>query len=109
MHPKNSTRPDVTQYRVTADVGFYDTPIDNRAASVFHVASGLNVEDALETAKILSSGLGQLCNHLYDSLNAGEMAYCDGARTLAFVAETISALVWSVQRSIPVTNGEERP
>lgn len=101
MHPKNSTSPDVTQYRLTAQVGFYDTPVDNRGTSVFQVSGGLNMEDALETAKVLSSGLGQLCNHLYDSLNAGEMAYCDGARTLAFIAETVSALVWSVQRGGP--------
>lgn len=62
------------------------------------VAAGTNAEDALQTAKVLSSGLAQLCQHLHDSLNMGELAYCDGVAALGFLAETVSALVWSVQK-----------
>jgi len=62
------------------------------------VVPGTNVEDALQTAKVLSSGLGQICRHLHDSLNMGELAYCDGVAALGFLAETVSALVWSVQK-----------
>lgn len=66
---------------------------------MFNVTGGMNVDDALQTAKVLSSGLGQICNHLHDSLNMGELAYCDGMKTLAFIAETVSALIWSVQKA----------
>ncbi|KPX51919.1 hypothetical protein ALQ57_102233 [Pseudomonas amygdali pv. hibisci] len=50
---------------------------------------------------MLSSGLGQLCRNLHDSLNNGELAYCDGVAAMAFLAETASALVWSLQRGLP--------
>ncbi|QHF02419.1 hypothetical protein N015_08345 [Pseudomonas asturiensis] len=99
MHAKNSTTQEVTQQRLTAEIGFCDAPIDNRGVMIFNVAGGTNTEDALETAKVLSSGLHQICNHLHDSLNMGEMAYCDGVKALGFLAETVSALIWSVQRS----------
>jgi hypothetical protein len=108
-HPKNTTGIAPMQDVLTVETGFHDTPIDNRGLNVFKVAEGVAVEDALETAKTLSSGLGQICNHLYDSLNTGELMYCDGAKTLAFIAEAVSALVWSVQRGMkPVTEGEAR-
>lgn len=107
--PKNTTGAQPTQQLKTVETGFWATPIDNRGLEILQVAEGLNIEDALEAAKTLSSGLGQICNHLYDSLNYGEMAYCDGAKTLAFLAETVSALVWSVQRGMkPKEEGEAR-
>ncbi|TDV54609.1 hypothetical protein EC919_104348 [Pseudomonas graminis] len=110
MHPKNSKTPDVTQLPLTANSDFSNTPIDNRGLMVFSVNAGVNSEDALQTAKTLSSGLGQICDHMHDSLNMGEMAYCDGMKTLAFIAEAVSALVWSVQRGMgPAAEGEARP
>ncbi|QXZ16074.1 hypothetical protein KVQ82_09245 [Pseudomonas sp. AO-1] len=98
MHPKNSTNLFASQELVTALVGFCNTPIDNRGIQLLQVASGTNAEDALQTAKVLSSGLGQICSHMHDSLNMGEMVYCDGMAALGFLAETVSALVWSVQK-----------
>ncbi|MBD8598769.1 hypothetical protein [Pseudomonas sp. CFBP 8772] len=100
MRSESSKTPDVTQQPLTVEADFGDTPIDNRGLKVFSVTAGVNVEDALQTAKTLSSGLGQICDHMHDSLNMGEMAYCDGMKTLAFVAEAVSALVWSVQRGM---------
>ena len=98
MHPKNSTATPVAQALLTGHVGFCETPIDNRGIQLLSVAAGTAAEDALETAKVLSSGLGQLCRHMHDSLNMGEMSYCDGMAALGFLAETVSALVWSVQK-----------
>jgi hypothetical protein len=108
-HPENTTGIASTQQLLTVETDFGETPIDNRGLQVFQVASGINIEDALETAKTLSSGLGQICDHIHDSLNYGEMAYTDGAKTLAFLAQTVSALVWSVQRAMkPKAEGEAR-
>jgi len=101
MHPKNSTTSAVTQQLVSVEIGFHDTPVDNRGAQLFNVAAGTAAEDVLETARMLSSGLGQLCRNLHDSLNNGELAYCDGVAAMAFLAETASALVWSLQRGLP--------
>jgi hypothetical protein len=98
MHPKNSTNPLASQVLLTALVGFCDTPIDNRGIQLLNVTPGANAEDALQTAKVLSSGLGQICRHMHDSLNMGELAYCDGMAALGFLAETVSTLVWSVQK-----------
>lgn len=103
MHPKNSTNVLASQVLLTAKVSFCDTPIDNRGIQLLNVAPGANAEDALQTAKVLSSGLGQICRHMHDSLNLGEIAYCDGVATLAFIAETVSALVWSVQKGAATT------
>lgn len=100
-HPKNSTAPNTAQYLLTCEIGFHDAPIDKRRPKIFSVASGIEATDALETARTLSSGLGQICGHLNDSLSAGEMVYCDGIKTLAFIAGTVSTLVWSVQCSLP--------
>jgi hypothetical protein len=99
--PENSKTPDVTQQSLTVEADFSNTPIDNRGLMLFSVTAGVNADDALQTARTLSSGLGQICDHMHDSLNMGEMAYCDGVKTLAFIAEAISALVWSVQRGLP--------
>ncbi|MGA3682499.1 hypothetical protein [Pseudomonas graminis] len=99
--PENSKTQDVTQLPLTVASDFSNTPIDNRGLMVFSVTAGINAEDALQKARTLSSGLGQICDHMHDSLNMGEMAYCDGVKTLAFIAEAVSALVWSVQRGLP--------
>lgn len=106
--PENTKTPDLTQQALTVATGFGDTPIDNRTLMVFGVTPGVNVEDALQTAQTLSSGLRQICDHMHDSLNMGEMAYCDGVKTLAFIAEAVSALVWSVQRGLPQAEMEAR-
>ena len=98
MHPKHSTNPLSSQALLTAEIGFLGTPIDNRGIQILKVSAGTNAEDALQTAKVLSSGLAQICQHLHDSLNMGELAYCDGVAALGFLAETVSALVWSVQK-----------
>lgn len=99
MHPKNSTSLDVTQQLLTIETGFCETPISNRGEQVLQVVAGIAAEDALEIAKMLSSGLHQLCNNLHDTINMGELAYCDNVKALAFLAETVSALIWSVQKS----------
>ncbi|WP_434558046.1 hypothetical protein [Pseudomonas sp. Z4-20] len=100
MHPKNSTNPLASQALLTGHVGFLNTPIDNRGIQMLAVAPGTNVEDALQTAKVLSSGLGQICRHMHDSLNMGELAYCDGVAALGFLAETVSALVWAAEKGV---------
>ncbi|MHC8404328.1 hypothetical protein [Pseudomonas sp. TMB3-21] len=98
MSSKNSTAPHPAQDLRTVTVGFLETPIDNKGLQILQISPGIAAEDALETAKVLSSGLGQLCRHMHDSLNMGEMTYCDGMTALGFLAETVSALVWSVQK-----------
>ena len=98
MKSENSTNPPTSQDLLTAHVGFCDTPIDNLGIQLLNVSPGANAEDALQVAKVLSSGLGQICRHMHDSLNMGELAYCDGVAALGFLAETVSALVWSVQK-----------
>ena len=98
--PKNTTAPSPAQPILTSETGFLSTPIDNRGIQLLAVAPGANAEDALRAARTLSSGLSQICQHMHDSLNMGEMAYCDGAATLAFLSETVSALIWSVEKSV---------
>lgn len=100
MHPKNSTAQHAAQALLTAQVGFLNTPIDNKGVQMLNVAAGTNAEDALQAARILSSGLGQICRHLHDSLNMGELAYCDGVAALGFLAETVSALVWAAEKGV---------
>lgn len=98
MKPENITASTTAQALRTSAVGFCDTPIDNRGEQMLQVVSGIDSADALQQAKVLSSGLGQLCRNLHDALNNGESAYCDGVAAMAFLAETVSALVWSVQK-----------
>ena len=105
MHPKNSTAPSAAQASLTGHVGFCETPIDNRGMQLLSVVAGTAAEDALETAKVLSSGLGQICRHMHDSLNMGELTYCDGMAAMGFLAETVSALVWSVQKGAQSAQG----
>lgn len=105
MHPKNSTALSTTQDLLTVKVEFCNTPISNTGAQMFSVTADIGAEDALQTAKVLSSGLGQICSHMHDSLNMGELAYCDGMAALGFLAETVSALVWSVQKGADAAVG----
>lgn len=105
MKSENTTAPSPAQPILTAETGFFDTTIDNRGVCLLNVAPGTNAEDALRAARTLSSGLSQLCSHLHDSLNFGELAYCDGAATLAFLGETVSALIWSVEKSVACAAG----
>lgn len=106
MHPKNSTTPPGAQDLLTGRVEYCNAPITNTGTQMLSVTGGLGAEDALETAKVLSSGLGQICRHMHDSLNMGELAYCDGMASLAFLAETVSALVWSVQKGVDAAAGQ---
>lgn len=105
MKHENTTTPSLAQPILTAETGFLDAPIDNRGVHLLNVAAGTNAEDALSAARTLSSGMSQLCRHLHDSLNLGESAYCDGAATLAFLGEAVSALIWSVEKSVASAAG----
>ena len=104
-HPKFTTTPSPAQSTLTSETGFLSTPIDNRGIQLLAVAPGSNAEDALRAARTLSSGMSQLCQHLHDSLNMGEMAYCDGMAALSFLGETVSALIWSVEKSVACAAG----
>ncbi|CAO3311976.1 MULTISPECIES: hypothetical protein [unclassified Pseudomonas] len=99
-HPKNTTAPSPVQAILTSKVGFLNAPITPTADQLLSVDAGMNAEDALRAARTLSSGLSQLCQHMHDSLNMGEMAYCDGMAALSFLGEAVSALVWSVEKSV---------
>lgn len=105
-HPKNSTTPPSAQDLLTVKVEFCNTPISNTGAQMFSVTAGIGAEDALQAAKVLSSGLGQICSHMHDSLNMGELVYCDGMAAMGFLAETVSALVWSVQKGVDAAAGQ---
>lgn len=105
MSSKNTTPPTLAQQILTAEIGFLETPIDNQGVQLLSVAAGANAVDALRAARTLSSGMSQLCRHMHDSLNMGEIAYCDGMSALSFLGETVSALVWSVEKSVAVTAG----
>lgn len=109
MSSKNNTAPSPAQPTQTVELSFLDTPIDNRGRYLLKVEAGVNAEDALETAKALSSGAAQLCQHVHDSLNYGESVYCDALIALKFLNETVSTLVWSVQRGIPASSAGEQP
>ncbi|BBT39054.1 hypothetical protein [Pseudomonas putida] len=106
MHPENTTTPSPAQPTQTVELSFLDTPIDTRGLFLLKVEAGVNAEDALETAKVLSSGAAQLLQHVHDSLNYGEPVYCDALIALKFLNETISTLAWSVQRGIPASSAE---
>ena len=101
MQAKNSNKPPEAQDSLTAKQGFCETPIDNKGEYMLQVVAGIGSRDAIQQARTLASGLGQICQHMHDSLNHGEYLYCDGMVTLKFVADTVSALLWSVQRGLP--------
>lgn len=100
-HPKNSNNQPVAQDSLTTEVDFCNTPISNMGNQMLQVAAGIDSRDAIQKARTLASGLGQICRHMHDGLNYGEMVYCDGMETLEFVADSISALLWSVQKGLP--------
>lgn len=108
MSSKNTTASTSVQPTKTVELDFLDTPIDNRGLYLLKVQGGVNAEDALHTAKVLSSGFGQLCQHVHDSLNMGEPVYCDAMEALKFLGDTVSTLVWSVQRGMPADLGGEQ-
>jgi hypothetical protein len=101
MHPKNSNYQPVAQDSLTTEVHFCNTPISNHGTQMLLVVAGIDSRDAIQKARTLASGLGQICQHMHDSLNYGEMTYTDGMATLQFVAESVSAILWSVQRGLP--------
>lgn len=104
MQTKSSNNQPVAQGSLTTVVDFCNTPISNTGNQMLQVAAGIDSRDAIQKARTLASGLGQICQHMYDSLNYGEMTYCDGMQTLQFVAESVSAILWSVQRGLPSDN-----
>ena len=101
LHPKNTTGSPVAQDSLTTEVEFCETPISNQGTEMLKVAAGIECRDAVEKARALSSGLGQICKHMHDAVNYGDLVCCDGLETLSFVAEAISALLWSVQKGLP--------
>lgn len=100
-HPKNSNNQPVAQDSLTTEVDFCNTPISNTGTQMLQVVAGIDSRDAIQKARTLASGLGQICQHMHDSLNYGEMTYTDGMATLQYVAESVSAILWSVQRGLP--------
>lgn len=100
-HPKNTTGSPVAQDSLTTEVESCETPISNQGTEMLKVAAGIECRDAVEKARALSSGLGQICKHMHDAVNYGDLVCCDGLETLSFVAEAISALLWSVQKGLP--------
>ncbi len=105
MHPENNTPPSPAQPTLTAEIGFFEAPIDNRGFQLLSVAPGSNAEDALRAARTLASGLSQISRHIHDSVNMGELVCCDGMAALSFLGETVSALVWSVEKSVASAAG----
>jgi len=58
-------------------------------------------------ARNLANGLQQLCEHLGDVVNCGgDVSFLDELRTLSFLGETVSALIFSVEHSIEFNGGE---
>lgn len=100
MHPKNTTSPPAAQPILARKIGLLSTPIANSRDQLLSVEPGLDAQDALQAARTLSSGMSQLCRHMHDSLNYGEMVYCDGVAALEFLGETVNALIFSVEKSV---------
>ena len=101
MQAKNSNNQPLAQDSLTTQVDFCNTPISNMGTQMLQVVPGIDSRDAIQKARTLASGLGQICRHMHDSLNYGEMVYCDDMATLQFVADSVSALLWSVQKGLP--------
>lgn len=99
-HPKNTNNQPAAQDSLTTEVDFCNTPISNTGTQMLQVVAGIDSRDAIQKARTLASGIGQICQHMHDSLNYGEMTYIDGMETLRFVAESVSAILWSVQRGL---------
>lgn len=109
MHPKNTTMPSPAQPMLTSELSFFETPIDNTAQHMLTVQGGVNAQDALDAARTLTSGVAQLCDHIHESVNAGDLVFCDSLKALQFLSETASTLIWSVQRGIPSQAAGEQP
>lgn len=108
MHPENINNQSIAQDSLTTEQGFCETPINNKGEYMLQVVPGIGSRDAIQQARTLTSGLGQICQHMHDSLNYGEMMYCDGMATLKFVADSVSALLWSVQKGLPSEIAERK-
>ncbi|MGG5288817.1 hypothetical protein [Pseudomonas shirazensis] len=104
-HPKNTTAPSLAQPTLTTELSFFETPIDNTALHMLKVQAGINTQDALDAARTLTSGLAQICEHVHESVNNGDLVLCDSLKALQFLSETASALIWSVQRGIKTQGG----
>ncbi|WP_232532322.1 hypothetical protein [Pseudomonas mosselii] len=103
--PENTTHTTLAQPILTRKIGLLDTPITNTSDQLLCVEAGMEAQDALRAARTLSSGMSQLCQHMYDSLNTGEIAYCDGMAALCFLGETVSALIFSVEKGVAAAAG----
>ena len=101
MHQKNTTGSSTAQDSLTTEQGFCETLIDNKGEYMLQVVPGIGSRDAIQQARTLASGLAQICQTMHCSLNHGEYLYCDGMETLKFVADSVSALLWSVQKGLP--------
>lgn len=108
-HPKNTTAQSPAQPMLTTELSFFETPIDNTAQHMLTVQAGINSEDALDAARTLTSGVAQLCDHICESVNVGDLVFCDSLKALQFLSETASVLIWSVQRGIPTQAAGEQP
>lgn len=75
--PKNSNNQPVAQDALTTEVDFCNTPISNTRIQILQIFAGVESRDAIQKARTLASGLGQICRHIHDGLNYGEMVYCD--------------------------------
>lgn len=91
---KNTTSTsDAQQDAVTRVFGFAETPISNEGSSLFMTREGLPVQDSLQLAADLTSGLKQLCEVMADAVNYDHIVLVDEMRVLAFVAEAANALI----------------
>lgn len=92
--PQNSTAPVAAQALVTSERFFANM----RNGELLRVNEGLPAADALLLAKNLAHGLMCLHEHLGVLVDHGEeLTYLDEQRALGFLAETIGALVGSVE------------
>jgi hypothetical protein len=92
--PENSTTLSPAQALVTKRVELLETPISNQAETLLLVETGMPVKDALLAAQRLSSGVNELCLHLYDDINANNSpVFCNSLYALRFLSETVSALI----------------
>lgn len=104
-HSKNTTEASSAQQILTRKIGLLDTPIANSSDQLLSVEPGMDAQDALRAARTLSAGMSQICQHMHDSLNYGGMTYCDGMAALGFLGETVSALIFSVEKSVAAATG----
>lgn len=95
--PKNSTAPVAAQGLVTSERFFANM----RNGELLRVNEGLPAADALLLAKNLAHGLMCLHEHLGVLVDHGEeLTYLDEQRALAFLAESVGALIGSAEVSL---------